>query len=213
MLVARDLIQRISQRRQPAGRAARCLVQHPAGRLRRHRRAIGKRQDDAARPARRSRYTDARPGAPRRRRPDGDETKTSAPSSAARKLGSSSRAFNSSPTLTALENVQVPLELRGDTRRGRPRARAAAPRRARRPARPLPDAALRRRTAARGDRARVRERAAHSLRRRADGKPRQRHRRAHRRAARGAQPRVERRRSCSSRTTSRSRRTRSASFA
>ncbi len=65
------------------------------------------------------------------------------------------QSFHLIPTLTALENVQVPLELRGEDR-ARARRRAARARGPRRPRPPLSRPALGRRAAARGARARVR---------------------------------------------------------
>ena len=106
------------------------------------------------------------------------------------KVGFVFQSFQLISTLTALENVQVPLELRGERGASERARELLEPRRPGRSARPLPHAALRRRAAARRDRAGVRQLAAHPVRRRADGQSRQRDRRAHRRAARGAQPRI-----------------------
>ena len=96
--------------------------------------------------------------------------------------------FNLIPTLTAVDNVA------GGDRAGRCRGRRGAcplPRPARRgrPRRsrdPPAVASLRRRAAARRDRAGPRQGAARHPRRRADGQPRQRHGRGRRLAARGA---------------------------
>ena len=66
--------------------------------------------------------------------------------------------FQLIPTLTAVENVAVPLELRGSAGAGETGERAARPRLGLADrARPLPYAALGRRTAARGHRAGVRQ--------------------------------------------------------
>ena len=87
------------------------------------------------------------------------------------------QSFHLIPSLTAYENVVVPMELANQPDPGhhaRALIDAVAPRRSRPP---LPVAALRRRAAARGDRARVRQPPEHPARRRADGQPRHRQRR------------------------------------
>ena len=83
-------------------------------------------------------------------------TRTRSPASAAGEIGFVFQAFHLIETMTALENVAVPLELAG--RAGRVRAGARNPRagRPRRAALPLSGAALRRRAAARRHRARPR---------------------------------------------------------
>ena len=98
------------------------------------------------------------------------------------------QAFNLIPTLTARENVEVPLELRGEDPGDRALAasRPGGPRGARPP---LPGPALGGRAAAGGAGPRLHPPAQAALRRRAHGQPRRRHRsaghRAHDRAQRG----------------------------
>ena len=64
---------------------------------------------------------DARAASARRPGPLGASSRTSARACAREKIGFVFQSFQLIPTLTARENVLVPLELRG---RGRPRARA-----------------------------------------------------------------------------------------
>ena len=99
------------------------------------------------------------------------------------------QSFHLIPTLTARENVQVPLELRGEDGRGA-RRRAAAAGRPRGPRAPLPRPALGRRAAARRGGAGLREPAQAAVRGRAHRQPRRRERAQRGRAARGAEPRA-----------------------
>ena len=113
-------------------------------------------------------------GPARRRRTWARWTRTRGPGSAARKVGFVFQSFQLIPTLTARENVQVPLELRGEPT---PAERADELLAAGRPGRPrpsLPGPALRRRAAAGGAGPRVQHPAADPLRRRADRQPRRR---------------------------------------
>ena len=109
----------------------------------------------------------------------------------AAKVGFVFQSFQLIPTLTARENVQVPLELRGEAEEARRRADELLG--ARGPGRPRPSlsrAALGRRAAARGAGARVQPPAAHPVRGRAHRQPGRGHRRARDRPAVGAEPRV-----------------------
>ena len=94
------------------------------------------------------------------------------------KIGIVFQFFHLIPTLTALENVLVPLELAGARQRRDTRARAHRRGRPRRPRASLPVAALRRRAAAGRDRPGAGERSADRAGRRADRQPRQRDRHA-----------------------------------
>jgi ABC-type sugar transport system ATPase subunit len=98
------------------------------------------------------------------------------------------QSFHLVPTLTAEENVAVPLELAG--RAGRAAAGARLARRAgpRRPRGPLSRAALGGRAAARGGGARGGAAAGSAAGRRAHRQSRFRHRQAHHRADRGVEP-------------------------
>ena len=118
---------------------------------------------------------DPRPRGARRPRPRRASARTSARGCGPQTVGFVFQSFHLIPTLTARENVQVPLELRGEDGRARAR-RAAAAGRPRRPRPPLPRPALGRRAAARRGGARVREPAEAAVRRRADGQPRRRER-------------------------------------
>ena len=86
------------------------------------------------------------------------------------------QSFHLIPTMTALENVALPLELGGRARRVRRRRRGARRGRPRPSPRPLSGAALGRRAAARGDRPRLYRRPRAAARRRADRQSRRRHR-------------------------------------
>ncbi len=79
--------------------------------------------------------------------------------------------FHLLPSLTALENVLVPMEIAGAKDAGAARRRAARRSRARRPQAPLSLAAFRRRAAARRHRPCAGQRAAAAAGRRADGQP------------------------------------------
>ena len=137
-------------------------------RVGRDRRRVGLGQDDAARPARGARPADARArsGSTASRSPALDEDARAALRQ--RLLGFVFQSFQLLPALTALENVMLPLELAGApdaAARARDWLGARRPRAAHDA---LPEAALRRRAAARGDRARVRRRAQAADGRRAD---------------------------------------------
>ena len=133
---------------------------HPAATtLRRHRRRLGLGQEHAAVADRGSRHADDRHAC----RLDGESTCSPSDederAARARRQGraSSSRASSCCANLTALENVMLPLELRGDAD-VRDRRRRAMLRRVGlgERLRPLPAPALRRRAAARGAGARLR---------------------------------------------------------
>ena len=110
------------------------------------------------------------------------------------KIGFVFQSFHLIPSLTALENILVPMEIAG-RRDAAARAREPARRSRARGSRPsLSVAAVGRRAAARRDRARAVERAGHRARRRADRQSRQqdrpsRHRAAARRSTSSAAPR------------------------
>ena len=95
-----------------------------------------------------------------------------------REIGFVFQAFHLMQTMTALENVAVPLELAGRADAFQRAERGARPGRSRRAAVALSGAALRRRAAARGDRAGARDRAGDPDRRRADRQSRRRDRTA-----------------------------------
>ena len=92
--------------------------------VRRHRRAVGQRQVDAARAHRRARRADVGPVLI-----DGVDITTLDEDALARlrgeKIGFVFQFFHLIPSLTALENVPVPMEIAGPARRGRARAGAA----------------------------------------------------------------------------------------
>ena len=183
-----------------------------AGRHGRDRRRVRLRQDDAARPARRPRPPDvaARCWSTARRCPALDEDARAALRQ--RLLGFVFQSFQLLPALTALENVMLPLELAGADD-AEPRARVWLARVGLAQAHDaLSAAALRRRAAARRDRARVRRRAEAPDGRRADRQPRRRDRRRGRRPHVPAQSRARHDAACSSRTISRSRRAARAGF-
>ena len=87
-----------------------------------------------------------------------------------RQVGIVFQSFHLIPTMTALENVTVPLELAGN-RDARARAAGIHPRGPRPPHRPLSAPVVRGRAAARGDRTRLRP-ARRPVRGRADRQPR-----------------------------------------
>ena len=97
------------------------------------------------------------------------------------KIGFVFQFFHLVPSLTAFENVMVPMEIAGATDAAARASVAAVGGRPHRARPPLPVAALGRRAAAHRHRPRVRERSADSARRRADGQPRFRERAAHHR--------------------------------
>ncbi len=104
------------------------------------------------------------------------------------KIGIVFQFFHLMPSLTAFENVLVPMEIAGAPR---PRDRAAALLAEvglSRPRAPLPVATLGRRAAARGHRAGAGQRPAHPAGRRAHRESRQRHGPAGHRSARGREP-------------------------
>ena len=110
-----------------------------------------------------------------------------------RRIGIVFQSFHLVPTMTALENVALPLELAGVGRRLRPRPRQELrPRRARGPPPPLSGAALGRRAAARRDRARHRAEPGHPRGRRADRQSRRGDRRVDHRPAVRAEARPRR---------------------
>ena len=84
-----------------------------AGATHRHRRRLRLGQDDAARPARRTRSPDVRRGSHRRRARCRRSTRTRARRLRQRLLGFVFQSFQLLPALTALENVMLPLELAG----------------------------------------------------------------------------------------------------
>ena len=90
------------------------------------------------------------------------------------KIGFVFQFFNLIPTLTALENVALPMQFSTTSQRQRQQARQRTAGYARlgRPAQSSPDAAFRRSAAARGDCPRARQQSAAGAVRRADRQPR-----------------------------------------
>ena len=86
----------------------------------------------------------------------------------ARHVGFVFQSFHLVPSLTAIENVMLPLELAGSAERARRGRRSAGEGQSDAAARALSAATLRRRAAARRDRARVRHAAGGAVRGRAD---------------------------------------------
>ena len=176
-------------------------LSHRVGPRRRDHRAVGQRQVDAARAACRPRRATDRPHPHRRVRHHRDVARTRWRGFAARESAFVFQFFHLLPSLTAWENVRVPLEIAGAAAPGaRADALLAEVGLAGRGA-SLSVAALRRRAAARRHRPRAGQRSGDPARRRADRQSRHRHRAAGHRPADRRQPPPRRRRSCSSPTT------------
>ena len=105
-----------------------------------------------------------------------------------KRIGFVFQFFHLLPSLTAYENVRVPLEIAGTAERRAARRRAAVGSRPRTAAASLSVAALGRRAAARRDRARARQRSRDPAGRRAHRESRQRHRPPGHRSADRRQP-------------------------
>ncbi len=159
----------------------------PAGTVPRGGGSIGQRQVHAARPRRGTRPTDGRPDHRRRRRRHAARRRRAGPLPP-RHDRVRVPVLHLIPTLTALENVAVPLELAGEREARSARRALLGRRRTRRPRAPLSRPALRRRAAARRRRARRLPSAAPAPGRRADRQPGLGHGQADHRAAGLAQP-------------------------
>ena len=151
--------------------------------VRRHRRAVGQRQVDAARADRGARRADVglgpRSTASTSRALDEDALAKLR----GEKIGFVFQFFHLIPSLTAYENVAVPMEIAGAPDAAAARRAAARGSGSDGPRPSLSVAALRRRAAARRAGARARQRSADRARRRADRQSRHRQRPAHHGAA------------------------------
>ena len=131
---------------------------------------LGQVDADALR--RRPRHAHLRPGLHRRHRPRARSTTRSSPSCAATSVGFIFQAFNLVPTLTALENITLPIDLAGRKPDKAWLDQVVAHRRPGRPAQAPPERALRRPAAARRRGPGPGQPARDHLRRRAHRQPR-----------------------------------------